>query len=87
MNESDYAFRPNKDCIDYGLQNLVHITICGKYGKDKTKDLLYRRTCGKRFTSTSATAFFELHLSDRTKCKAVEKIECSGLRHPQWQSE
>ena len=36
--------------------------------KIKTKYLLYCRTCGKRFASTRATAFFGLHLSD-------EKIE------------
>jgi transposase-like protein len=36
----------------------------GKYGKNRDKDLLYCRTCGKRFASTRATAFFGLHLSD-----------------------
>jgi hypothetical protein len=56
MNEIDNAFCPNKDCKDYGLQNHGNITVRGKYGKDKTKDLLYCRTCGKRFASTRATA-------------------------------
>jgi len=68
MNEIDDAFCPNKECKDYGLQNHGNITVRGKYGKDKTKDLLYCRTCGQRFASTRATAFFGLHLSD-------EKIE------------
>jgi transposase-like protein len=68
MNEIGDAFCPNKECKDYGLQNHGNITIRGKYGKDKTKDLLYCRTCGKRFAPTRATAFFGLHLSD-------EKIE------------
>ena len=68
MNEIGDAFCPNKECKDYGLQNHGNITIRGKYGKDKTKDLLYCRTCGQRFASTRATAFFGLHLSD-------EKIE------------
>ena len=68
MNEISDAFCPNKECKDYGLQNHGNITIRGKYGKDKTKDLLYCRTCGKRFAPTRATAFFGLHLSD-------EKIE------------
>jgi hypothetical protein len=43
MNEFDDAFCPNKECKDYGLQNHVNITVRGKYGKDKTKDLLYCR--------------------------------------------
>ena len=68
MTEIDNAFCQNKDCKDYGLRNHGNITFRGKYGKDKTKDLLYCRTCGKRFASTRATAFFGLHLSD-------EKIE------------
>ncbi len=62
MNEIDDAFCLNKECKDYGLQNHGNIRVRGKYGKDKTKDLLYCRTCGKRFASTRATAFFGLHL-------------------------
>ena len=46
------------------MQNHGNIAIRGKYGKDKTRVLLYCRTCGKRFASTRATAFFGLHLSD-----------------------
>jgi hypothetical protein len=64
MSDIDNAFCPNSDCKDYGLQNHGNIAIRGKYGKDKDKDLLYCRTCGKRFASTRATAFFGLHLSD-----------------------
>jgi transposase-like protein len=64
MTDIENAFCPNKDCKDYGLQNRGNISVRGKYGKDKTKDLLYCRTCGKRFASTRATAFFGLHLSD-----------------------
>ena len=64
MTDVKNAFCPNIDCKDYGLQNHGNIAIRGKYGKNKDKDLLYCRTCGKRFASTRATAFFGLHLSD-----------------------
>ena len=64
MANIENAFCPNKDCKEYGLQNHGNISIRGKYGKDKTKDLLYCRTCGKRFAPTRATAFFGLHLTD-----------------------
>ena len=64
MANIENAFCPNKDCKDYGVQNHGNIAIRGKYGKDRDKDLLYCRTCGKRFASTRATAFFGLHLSD-----------------------
>lgn len=68
MSDASSAFCPNEKCKDYGLQNHGNITVRGKYGKDKTKDLLYCKTCGKRFASTRGTAFFGLHISD-------EKIE------------
>ena len=64
MTDVKNAFCPNIDCKNYGLQNHGNIAIRGKYGKNKDKDLLYCRTCGKRFASTRATAFFGLHLSD-----------------------
>jgi transposase-like protein len=64
MTDVKNAFCPNIDCKDYGLQNHGNIATRGKYGKNKDKDLLYCRTCGKRFASTRATAFFGLHLSD-----------------------
>jgi transposase-like protein len=55
---------PNKKCKDYGLRNHDNIAFRGKYGKDKDRELLYCRTCGKRFAPTRATAFFGLHLSE-----------------------
>jgi len=61
---AEKAFCPNKECKDYGLQNRGNIAFRGKYGKNKSKDLLYCRICGKRFASTRSTAFFGLHLSD-----------------------
>jgi hypothetical protein len=64
MTGVNNAFCPNVECKDYGLQNHDNIAIRGKYGKDKDKDLLYCRTCGKRFASRRGTAFFGLHLSD-----------------------
>jgi hypothetical protein len=65
MVPNENAFCPNQSCKDYGLQNQGNIAFPGKYGKDKAKDLLYCRTCGKRFASTRTTAFFGLHLSDQ----------------------
>ena len=64
MADVNNAFCPKANCKDYGLQNHGNVAVRGKYGKEKDKDLLYCRTCGKRFASTRATAFFGLHLSD-----------------------
>jgi hypothetical protein len=39
-----------------------NVAVRGKYGKDKSRDLLYCRICGKRFASTHDSALFGLHL-------------------------
>lgn len=59
-------FCPNANCKDYRLRGQNNIAVRGKYGKDKTRDLLYCRTCGKRFAATRATAFFGLHVPVET---------------------
>ena len=66
MSELEQCFCPNKQCKDYGLRGLGNIAIRGKYGKDKSRDLLYCRTCGKRFASTRSSAMFGLHLPAET---------------------
>ena len=55
---------PNKDCKDYNNKNLGNISIRGKYGTTKIRNILYCRTCGKRFSETYNTAFFGLQISD-----------------------
>jgi transposase-like protein len=66
MSELEQCFCPNEQCKDYGLRHQGNISIRGKYGKDNNRDLLYCRTCGKRFASTHASALFGLHLSDES---------------------
>ena len=81
MADINNAFCPNEDCKDYGIQNHGNIAIRGKYGKEKDKDLLYCRTCGKRFASTRATAFFGLHLSDKKIAQIIHHAaEGVGVR-------
>jgi transposase-like protein len=81
MKDVKSAFCPNKVCKDYGLQNHGNIAVRGKYGKDKEKDLLYCRTCGQRFASTRATAFFGLHLSDEKIAQIIHHAaEGVGVR-------
>jgi len=64
MANLDQCFCPNEQCNDYGLRQKRNIAIRGKYGKNNNRDLLYCRTCGKRFAATQASALFGLHLSD-----------------------
>ena len=66
MRELEQCFCPNEQCKDHALRSQGNIAVRGKYGKDKSRDLLYCRTCGKRFASTQASALFGLHLSAET---------------------
>ncbi|MCF6290655.1 MAG: hypothetical protein L3J03_06645 [Desulfobacterales bacterium] len=66
MSELEQCFCPNEQCKDYGLRDQGNISIRGKYGKDKSRTLLYCRTCGKRFSATRASALFGLHLPVET---------------------
>jgi len=66
MNEFEKYYCPNEQCKEFGLRNTGNISFRGKYGKDKSRNLLYCRTCGERFASTQASALFGLHLPDET---------------------
>ena len=66
MTDLEQCFCPNKQCKDYGLRGQGNIGIRGKYGKDKNRDLLHCRTCGKRFAATRASALFGMHLPAET---------------------
>ena len=81
MADINNAFCPNANCKDYGLQKHGNIAVRGKYGKEKDKDLFYCRTCGHRFASTRATAFFGLHLSDEKIAQIIHHAaEGVGVR-------
>lgn len=81
MADINNAFCPNANCKDYGLQKHGNIAVRGKYGKEKDKDLFYCRTCGQRFASTRATAFFGLHLSDEKIAQIIHHAaEGVGVR-------
>lgn len=66
MSDFVTTFCPNKQCKDYGVRALGNIARRGKYGKDHTRELLYCRTCGKRFAASHANALFGLHLPSET---------------------
>ena len=66
MSELEQCFCPNEQCKDYGLRGHGNIGIRAKYGKDKNRDLLYCRACGKRFAASRASALFGLQLPAET---------------------
>ena len=66
MSDLANCFCPNTQCQDYGVRSQGNIAVRGKYGKDHSRDLLYCRTCGKRFAASHASALFGLHLPSQT---------------------
>jgi hypothetical protein len=62
MSEFAQFYCPNEQCKDYGVRCLGNVAVRGKYGKDKSRDLLYCRTCGKHFASSHDSALLGLHL-------------------------
>ena len=75
------AYCVNDNCKDFGIKNLENISIRGKFGKSKERNLLYCRTCGKRFSSSRTTAFFGLRLSDKKINRILQcTAEGSGIR-------
>ena len=81
MIELERCFCPNQECKDYGLRNQGNIAVRGKYGKDKSRHLLYCRTCGKRFAATQSSALFGLHLPAETIREIIQHAaEGVGVR-------
>jgi LacI family transcriptional regulator len=71
----------NKDCLDYGSRDTDNLTVCGHYGKDKQRKLLYCRTCKARFSERKGTVLFGSHLSDEKVVSVLAHIqEGCGIR-------
>ena len=79
MSELEQCFCPNNKCKDYGLRGQGNIATRGKYGKDKNRDLLYCRTCGKRFGPPHkpvrcSVCIFQPRRSDKLSHHAAEGV-------------
>ena len=71
MSNFEHSYCPNRKCKDHGLRNHGNIAVRGKYGKDKQRDLLYCRTCGKRFARTHGNALFGMHIPADTVNRVI----------------
>ena len=64
MNElTAYSCCSNPLCSDFGKYNLGNISFRAFYGKNHDKELLYCKTCGKRFAATRGSPLFGAHLT------------------------
>jgi transposase-like protein len=61
MINLEQYFCPNEQYKEYGLRCHGNISVRAKYGKEKSRVLLYCRICGKRFAATQGSAMFGMH--------------------------
>ena len=75
-------FCPNEQCKSYGLRAQGNLIKAGTYSKQEgTKQMFRCKICGKRFSETHSTIFFNSHYDEKTVCSIICHIaEGSGVR-------
>jgi len=59
----------NSCCPEHGKRGAGNLTVCHRYGRDKSRRMLRCRVCKARFSERKGTPLFGSHLSEE---KAVE---------------
>jgi len=71
----------NQDCPDHGERGAGNLTVCARYGKDKTRRMLYCRSCKARFSERKGTPLFGSQLTDEKALSILEHLaERNGVR-------
>ena len=68
----------NQRCPDHGERDLGNLTACARYGEDKRRRMLYRRSCKARFSERKGTPWFGSQLTEE---KALSIFEHLAERH------
>lgn len=71
----------NTDCADYGKRNAGNLTVCGRYGANRERRMLYCASCKARFSERKGTPFFRSPLTDQEIVSVLDHIrEGCGVR-------
>ena len=70
----------NHNCPDHGKRGTGNLTVCARYGKDKTRRMLYCRTCKARFSERKGTPLFDSQLTEE---QAVSTVRAGPLSRRQ----
>ncbi len=74
------------DCPDHGKRAAGNLTVTGRYGPEKSRRMLRRRTCKARFSERKGTPLFRSglppekalalveHLADRNGVRATSRL-------------
>jgi transposase-like protein len=71
----------NAECPDHGKRGAGNLTVCGRYGKQKQRRLLYCRTCRYRFSERKGTPLFGSQLTEEKAVSIFEHLaDRNGVR-------
>lgn len=69
MDDLSRFCRLNSRCPEHGERGAGNLTVCHRYGRDKSRRMLRCRVCKTRFSERKGTPLFGSHLSE---AKAVD---------------
>jgi hypothetical protein len=65
----------NPDCPDHGKRGAGNVAPRGFYGPDKSRRLLWCKTCGRRFSERKGTPLFHCHLPADKAVAVLEHLQ------------
>jgi transposase-like protein len=82
MISMENYFCINENCMEYGIKNKGNIIKAGTYGTgDRKKQMLKCKVCGKRFSETRNTIFFNSNYTSTTIRQIIScVVEGNGVR-------
>jgi transposase-like protein len=82
MIEKENYYCVNEKCKNYGVRNQGNIIKAGTYGKGERKKQMFKcKVCGKRFSETRNTIFFNSNYTPRTIRQIISCVaEGNGVR-------
>jgi len=71
----------NPDCPEYGRRDAENLTVCHRYGPDKSRRMLRCRACKARCSERKGTPLFGSHLPEATAVAVMGHLaEGVGIR-------
>lgn len=71
----------NSECPEHGERGAGNLTVCHRYGRDKSRRMLRCRVCKARFSERKGTPLFGSHLSEEKAVAVLHHLaEGVGVR-------
>ena len=71
----------DSECAEHGKRRAGNLTVCHRYGTDKSRRMLRCRVCKARFLERKGTSLFRSHLSEEKVVAVMGSLaEVIGVR-------